>query len=63
MSSRDLSLIDPFVATRDDDEDLAYDVSFEAADRFKFGMALGYSTCHIFFGLRIKPRPSDCNDV
>jgi hypothetical protein len=36
VSSSDLSLIDLFVATRNDVEDLACDVSFEAADRFEF---------------------------
>ena len=43
MSSSDLSLIDLSVASRDDVEDFACDVSLEAADRFKFRMALGYS--------------------
>jgi hypothetical protein len=40
MSSSDLSLIYLFVAARDDVEDFARNVSFDAADCFQFGMAL-----------------------
>jgi len=63
VSSSDLSLIDLPVATRDDVEYFACYVSFEAADRFEFGMALGYSTGNVFLGLRIKSQSSDGNDV
>ena len=63
MSSSDLSLIYLFVAMRDDVEDFARDVSFDAADCFEFGVALGYATRHVVLGFRIKPQPSDCDDV
>lgn len=63
MSSSNLILIYLFVAARDDVEDFARNVSFDAADCFQFGMALGYSTRHVFLGLWIKPQPSDCDDM
>ena len=63
MSSSDLSLVYLFVATRDDVEDFTRNVSFDAADCFEFGMALGYSARHIFLGLLIKPQPSDCDGM
>lgn len=63
MSSSDLSLIYQFVLTCDDVEDFARNVSFDAADRFEFGVALGYSSRHVFLGLWVKPQPSDCDDV
>jgi hypothetical protein len=63
VSSGDLSLIDLFVAARDDVEDLTRNVSFDTADCLQFGMALCYSPRHIFLGLWVKSQPSDCNDV
>ena len=63
MSSRDLSLIDLFAPSRDDVEDFASYVSFDAADCFEFGMALGYSARHVFSGLWIQSQPSNCNDM
>jgi hypothetical protein len=63
VSSGDLGLIDLFVAARDNVEDFARNVSFDTTDCLQFGMALCYTPRHIFLSLRIKPQPSDRDDV
>ncbi len=63
MSSGDLSLIDLFVAARDDVEELTCNVSFDTADCLQFGMTLGYAARDIFLGLRVKPQPSNRYDM
>ena len=55
MSSGDLSLIDLFMAARDDVEELTCNVSFDTADCLQFGMTLGYAARDIFLGLQVKP--------
>jgi hypothetical protein len=63
VSSRDLSLIDLFVTPNDGIEDFARDVAFEAANGFKLGMAVSYTSCNIFPRFWVQSQPSNFDDV
>ncbi len=61
LSSGDAGLVDLFLSTHDDREDLAGNVAFQGANGVEFGVTFGDTPDHIVLGLRIRPETADCD--
>lgn len=63
LSSDDSGLIDLFLASHDDAEDLPSNVTFQCPDSVKLGMACSDTPSDILLGLLVGPEATNCNDV